>query len=102
GTEGTRRVSPDLVESAYDQVLLRVLCDIPGSALATIRSQGMTSYHRSLLSIVTCAIGAIPGPLAAAAPAEGALPAAGSASAQSYPSRPLRFVVPGLAGTSPD
>ena len=25
-----------------------------------------------------------------------------SASAQSYPSRPLRFIVPGLAGTSPD
>ena len=27
---------------------------------------------------------------------------AGSATGQSYPSRPLRFIVPGLAGTSPD
>src|SRR4029077_9388135 len=48
-------------------------------------------YHPSLPLIVTCAIGAIP-----------ALLTAGSAPAQTYPSRPLRFVVPGLAGTSPD
>ena len=47
--------------------------------------------HRTLLLAVICAIGAIPALLAAAA-----------APAQDFPSRPLRFVVPALAGTSPD
>ncbi len=48
-------------------------------------------YRCSLLAVVTCAIGAIPALLAAA-----------SVAAQPYPSKPLRFVVPALAGTSPD
>ena len=48
-------------------------------------------YYRSLLLAVTCAIGAIP-----------ALPAAAAAPEQTYPTKSLRFIVPGLAGTSPD
>ena len=47
--------------------------------------------HRSLFLVVTCAIAVIPALLAAA-----------TALAQTYPSKPLRFVVPALAGTSPD
>jgi tripartite-type tricarboxylate transporter receptor subunit TctC len=43
-----------------------------------------------LLLVVICAIGAIPAPLAT------------PASAQTYPTRTLRFVVPALPGTSPD
>lgn len=45
--------------------------------------------HRRLL-VVTCAIGAISALLAA------------SALAQTYPSKPLRFIVPAQVGTSPD
>ena len=48
-------------------------------------------YHRSLFLAVTSAIAAIPALLAAA-----------TVLAQTYPAKPLRFVVPGLAGTSPD
>jgi len=84
-------------------------------------------YDRRLLLTVTCAIGAIATPMAAAsapaqtatsaaasapantalpggasAPANTALPGVASSPANLYPSKPLRFVVPGLAGTSPD
>jgi tripartite-type tricarboxylate transporter receptor subunit TctC len=45
---------------------------------------------RSLQQFCACALGAITALLAAPAPA------------QPYPSKPLRFIVPGLAGTSPD
>ena len=47
-------------------------------------------YNHHLLLVVTCAIGAISALLAA------------SALAQTYPSKPLRFIVPGQVGTSPD
>ncbi len=72
-------------------------------------------YCRCLLRNFTCAIGAIAAlmaavsapaqtatPAAASAPANTALPGVASSPANLYPSRPLRFVVPGLAGTSPD
>ena len=48
-------------------------------------------YDPSLFRTVICAICTIPALLAAA-----------SATAQTYPAKPLRFVVPGMAGTSPD
>ena len=61
-----------------------------------------SKFHRSLLLAAACAIAAIPAPAAAAAAAPQAAAPVTGAPEQAYPSRPLRFVVPGLAGTSPD
>jgi len=58
------------------------------------------NFFRCLFVAGSCVFGAFPTlPAAAAQPA---LPAAGAVPESSYPSKPLRFVVPGLAGTSPD